>query len=107
MATDIVFIHGISSQKTGYSNLLYKNIIKDYMNILIDKGLSETEAKEKARLLIQKEILWADVTTDLINRYTFLQYHLSKKSGKWNFFLKDIDPLVMQILYYVKDKGHK
>lgn len=107
MAVNIIFIHGVNSQKTGYSNILYKNIIKDYIGKLLDKGLSETEANGRAYSLAQKEILWADATTDLTNRYLFLQYHLSKKSGKWNFFIKEIDPLMMQILHYVKDKGHK
>lgn len=105
--TNIIFLHGVSSQTTGYSNTLYKNIIKSYIAELLKGGVKEQEAIEKAKSLVQKEILWADITTDLTNRYLFLQYILNKKPGKWNIFLKSIDPLVMQILHYVKDKGHK
>ncbi len=56
--------------------------------------------------LVQKEILWANVTTDLTNRYLYLEYQLKRRPGKWNFLLKQIDPLVIQIMHYVRDKGH-
>ena len=105
--TNLIFIHGVSSQTTGYSNRFYNNIIKSYKSTLVKKRKSKQEARAKARELIQKEILWADVTTNLTNRYMFLQYKLKKKPGKWNFFLKSIDPLVIQILHYVKDKRYK
>lgn len=105
--TNLIFIHGVNSQATGFSNALYKNILKSYKKGLIKNKVSETEAENKAQALIQKEILWADVTTDLTNQYLTWQLDIAKRPGKWNFLIKQIDPLVMQILFYVKDKGDK
>lgn len=105
--TNIIFIHGVNAQTTGYSNKLFNNIIKSYMAGLIEDGKTKKEAQEKASELVQKELLWAEITTNLTNRYLFLQYDLSKRPGKWNFIKKAIDPLAIQIMYYVKDKGHK
>ncbi len=105
--SNIIFIHGVNSQSTGYSNELYKSIIESYIEQLEESGVDKAESKIKAEMLVQKEILWADVTIDLTNRYGFLQYDLNKKPGKWNFLLRNVDPLVMQILYYVRDKGRK
>lgn len=104
---NLIFIHGVNSQATGYSNDLYKNIIKSYIGQLEESGLSQAESRAKTKVLLQKEILWADITIDLTNRYEFLQYDLNKKPGKWNFLLRNFDPIVMQILYYVRDKGNK
>jgi len=105
--TNLIFIHGVSSQTTGFSNTLYKNILKSYKNRLVKNRISKSKAEERAQSLIQKEILWADVTTDLTNQYLTWQLDISKRPGKWNFLIKQIDPLVMQILFYVKDKGDK
>jgi len=105
--TNLIFIHGVSSQTTGYSNKFYKNIIKEYIVALVKSGVPKKDAQDKASELIQKELLWADITTDLTNRYLFLQYDLKKRPGKWNIVMKPVDPLVVQIMYYVKDKGHK
>lgn len=105
--TNLIFIHGVNSQTTGFSNTLYRNILKSYKKGLIKNKVSETEAEGKAQALIQKEILWADATTDLTNQYLTWQLDISKRPGKWNFLIKQIDPLVLQILFYVKDKGDK
>lgn len=104
---NMIFIHGVNSQTTGYSNALYKNIMESYVQGLAESGLTQEESKIKAELLVQKEIMWADITLDLTNRYGFLEYDLNKKPGKWNFLLKNVDPMVMQILFYVRDKGNK
>ena len=105
--TNLIFIHGVNSQATGFSNRLYKNILKFYKNGLIGNGMSESLAEERAQALIQKEVLWADVTTDLTNQYLTWQLGITKRPGKWNFLMEKIDPLIIQILFYVKDKGDK
>ncbi|MBU4305654.1 MAG: hypothetical protein KJ893_08590 [Candidatus Omnitrophica bacterium] len=106
--TNIIFIHGINYQTTGYSNWLFQNIISQYGKILKHKGITEDEIEQKKAQFVQKEILWADVTTDLTNRYLNLEYELyGKKKGFWNWASKKIDPLALQIMYYIKDKGDK
>ena len=104
--TNLIFIHGVNSQTTGYSNRLFKNIVKAYRRRLNAEGKSKKIIKEMTSQLIQKEIIWANVTTDLINRYLFLEYGLKKRSGKWNLLFKQIDPLAIQVMHYVRDKGH-
>ncbi len=105
--TQLVFIHGINDQTTGYNNQLFGEIVRAYVAELIERGAFRVDAQARAKQLVQKEILLADATTDLTNRYLSLQYALKGRSGKWNSVLRPIDPLVLQILYYVKDKGHK
>ncbi|MCK5494579.1 MAG: hypothetical protein KAJ14_15830, partial [Candidatus Omnitrophica bacterium] len=106
--TNIIFIHGINYQTTGYSNWLFQNILCQYGKILKKKGIAENEIEQKKAQFVQKEILWADVTTDLTNRYLNLEYELyGKKKGFWNWASKKIDPLALQIMYYIKDKGDK
>ncbi len=105
---NLIFIHGINYQTTGYSNWLFKNILCQYGKILKHKGVDENEIEQKKAQFVQKEILWADVTTDLTNRYLNLEYELyGKKKGLWNWAAKKIDPLALQIMYYIKDKGDK
>ncbi|RKY36633.1 MAG: hypothetical protein DRP78_03180, partial [Candidatus Omnitrophota bacterium] len=65
-----VFIHGVSQQTTGYSNLLFQNILLSYRNLLKrQKNFSKDQIQAQTAQFIQKEILWADITTDLTNRY--------------------------------------
>ena len=105
---NLIFIHGINYQTNGYSNWLFQNILEAYGKILRQKGVAENEIEQKKAQFVQKEILWADVTTDLTNRYLNLEYELyGKKKGLWNWASKKIDPLVLQIMYYIKDKGDK
>ena len=105
---NIIFIHGINYQTTGYSNWLFQNILSLYGEILNRKGIAKNEIEQKKAQFLQKEILWADVTTDLTNRYLNLEYELyGKKKGLWNWASKKIDPLALQIMYYIKDKGDK
>lgn len=105
--TTIIFIHGINVYRIGYSNRLFKYILQEYKKKLIASGFSRKDASIKTTNIIQKEISWSDKTLDATNRYLTLQYKLGKRPGKWNFLTKIIDPLMMQILYYVKDKGHR
>ncbi len=105
--TNLIFVHGINYQTNGYSNVLYQNILKFYIKGLLKNNLSEPQAQQKAQGLIQKEIIWANVTTDLINQYLTWQFEISKRHSWWNFIPRAIDPLVIQILNYVKDKGDK
>ena len=94
---NIVFIHGVNDQKTGYSNWLFDNSKIFYKQYLLKNGLSLQQTQEKAAKLIQNEILWADCTTDLVNRYIDLQYDLyEKRKGLWNFMTRKIDPLAVQ-----------
>ncbi|MFH1777741.1 MAG: hypothetical protein ABH952_09330 [Candidatus Omnitrophota bacterium] len=105
---NLVFIHGINNQSTGYSNWLFRNIMANYKGIFSKKGLLPEEISQKAGQFVQKEILWADVTTDLTNRYIDLEYEqYGKKRGLWNWASKKIDPLALQVMYYIKDKGDK
>jgi len=105
--TNLIFIHGINEQTSGYSRGLYNMILKYYKAALLKKGLKEKEARERAMALIPRELLWADVTTDITTRYLTLQYGPKNKSLLCRMLTPKIDPLVMQILFYVKDKGDK
>lgn len=108
MMLNFVFIHGVNYQITGYSNWLFRNTIYYHKRFLKKKGLKQNEIEQKISQIIQKEILWADVTTDLTNRYLNLEYELfGKKKGLWNWASRKIDPLLLQVMYYIKDKGDK
>lgn len=104
---NLIFVHGVNSQTTGYSTPLYQAIIKAYEQELGHQGLKLEQAQDRARGLVQHEILWAEDTLDLTNRYLTLQFKVAGRKGKWNFIDEIVDPLVIQILYYVKDKGHQ
>ncbi len=106
--TQIVFIHGISDQKTGYSDDLFNKIMRFYKDGLARKKIAKNQIFQRAEGLVQNEILWADLTKGLLNEYLKYQYKLKERPGIWdNFITQPIDPLVLQILYYVKDKGTK
>lgn len=101
----LIFIHGINSQVTNYSNCLFQGILRTCKQRLKLKGLSEDEITDILNRLVHHEVLWADLTTDLTNRYCQLEYQ--KMSFFWGAFTKQIDPLAMQIMQYIKDKGDK
>ena len=65
---------------------------------------TEKEIQERLSQLIQKEIFWANVTNNLTTEYNKLQYRLKRQHG-WVRIKKIIDPLMIQIMFYVKDKG--
>jgi hypothetical protein len=102
----IVFIHGIDNQSTNYSSSLYKKILNKCSQILAAKGFDKNMIKNTLSKTVQHEILWANITTDLTNRYMQLQY-AEKSHFFWGFTKKPIDPLVIQIMQYIKDKGDK
>lgn len=79
---NVIFIHGINYQTTGYSNWLFQNILSQYGKILKKKGIAQKEIEQKKAQFVQKEILWADVTTDLTNRYLNLEYELFGKKKR-------------------------
>ncbi|MBU4304086.1 MAG: hypothetical protein KJ893_00445 [Candidatus Omnitrophica bacterium] len=56
---NLVFIHGINYQTTGYSNWLFQNILCQYGKILRQKGIAANEIEQKKAQFVQKEILWA------------------------------------------------
>jgi hypothetical protein len=104
---NLIFLHGVNQQVTGYSSSLYNLVLKAYKKLLVKNGLKPQEAQDKANQLVQKELLWADVTTDLTNRYLTLEFGPKKRSFLCNLIAPGIDPIVIQILYYLKDKGDR
>ena len=105
---NLIFIHGVNDQTTGYSNWLFEKIKDYYRSLLKHKGMAEDKIEQRLAQVVQKEFLWADVTTNLTNRYLQLEYELfGGKKGLWNWVAKKVDPLALQIMYYIKDKGDK
>jgi hypothetical protein len=102
---NLVFIHGVNAQPTGYSQALYDNILRHYLRLSREAGKTAAEARQAARRFQQKELFWAHRTADMTSRFSTLQYGLGQRKGKWDFLLQSIDPLVIQILHYVRDKG--
>lgn len=101
---NIIFIHGIYTkylQLSNYSGILFNNIIKEY------KRLDNIRNNEELTIFNQKEIYWTSAVNDLINRYINLEYNLNDKKGKWDWLTKEIDPLALQVMFYIKDKGDK
>ena len=89
MREKLIFIHGIASQKTGYSDGLYNRILG---------LLPDSRAKE----LSQCEILWSDCTSWDISSYLQTQYR--DRPGLWQFITEGVDPLVAQLGIYAADK---
>lgn len=105
---NIVFIHGVNDQVAGYSNWLFKQIIVSFKGYLLKKGFVLKDVNNRLSQFVAKEILWADVTTNLTDRYVALEYNLfGGKKGWWNWITKRVDPLALQIMYYLKDKGDR
>lgn len=129
----LIFVHGVNEQVTNYSHILYQNIIEICRADLKRRGHKDTDIEK----IVQHEVLWADLTTDLTNRYQQLTTSEKKFSALWVIllsifplwslplfmriaFIRDkltpwlrqkliagIDPLAIQIMHYVKDKGDK
>lgn len=100
----VIFIHGVNNQTTNYSSNLYQKILSACRTKLRSKGLSEDNIHQLLNKSVQHEVMWTDVTTDLTNRYLQLQYEGSRNFF-WDAFKKPIDPLAIQIMQYIKDKG--
>lgn len=105
MSLKLIFVHGVNHQSTNYSGKLFDRIMKVCHMNLTARGLESDEIRTLLNQVTRHEVLWADLTADLTNRYCQLQYH--KHPLLWGIFTKNIDPLAMQIMRYIKDKGDK
>jgi hypothetical protein len=101
----LIFIHGIDSQTTNYSQQLYQLVLAQVRNKLEREGHAEPYIQDMLRRLVHHEVLWANLTTDLTNRYLQLAYE--RNDMRWSFLTRRIDPLAIQIMQYIKDKGDK
>lgn len=104
---NLIFIHGVNEQITGYSREFYNLILKNYKYILLKSGYKKEDTEEKALQLIHRELLWADTTTELTTRYLNFEFGPKKRSFLCNLIVPKVDPLIIQILFYVKDKGDR
>jgi pimeloyl-ACP methyl ester carboxylesterase len=101
----VIFLHGIDAQTTNYSAGLYRKIIELCQQKLAAAGRSDEYIDRQLRRLYHHEVFWADVTTDLTNRYLSLAYE--HPHTFWNVLSRPIDPLGIQIMHYIKDKGDR
>lgn len=102
----VIFIHGVNNQTTNYSSNLYQKILSICRSELANRGFSDTAIHETLNKSVQHEVMWADITTDLTNRYLQLEYD-EHSHFFWDALKKPIDPLTIQIMQYIKDKGDK
>lgn len=103
MREKIIFIHGISDQKTGYSNGLYGDILARYRRKLEKTGMGADGIEARLGGISQFEMLWADCTGPEVSQYTQTQYPPGRK-GLWTGIEKRVDPLVAQLGMYTRDK---
>jgi hypothetical protein len=102
----VIFIHGVNDQKTNYSQILFGMILKSCRAKLRQRGLPESKISQVTRSLVRHEVLWTEETLSRINRYIQLEYE-GALTPRYSFFTRQIDPLAMQIMQYIKDKGDK
>ena len=88
----LVFIHGVMERQE-----------KNYSSFLSERALALAGADRGA--VDVHEIHWARATDPLVHRYLKLQY--AKSRSFWSFWTKKADPLVIQVLAYLKDKGDR
>ena len=103
----LIFIHGIDDQQTNYSCGLFQRILNQAARKLRARGLPEGEVQDLCSRIVRHEVMWADLTADLTNRYCQLQYQPRRSRWPWTRLMKGLDPLAMQIMQYIKDKGDK
>lgn len=99
--TNIIFIHGVGDAKKHYSDILYKSIVREYKKLAI---------KNNDKVIRQCEIVWDDATSKLIEKYNKIKQKPKMRMQfrtLLGFFYHFIDPIVIQIMYYMKDKGDK
>jgi hypothetical protein len=101
----LIFVHGVSEQTTNYSQGLFMRILEACRQRLRAEGKSEEYIRNVLDLVVQHEALWVNFTTDLTNRYLQLAYPTTP--WFWGKLTRPLDPLMVQILEYVKDKGDK
>ncbi len=98
---NIIFIHGVGEAKARYSDILFRNIIKECKMAKKDIDISSIN---------QCEVIWDGATEGLIARYNKIKRKPKLKlqvRSLLKFFYGFIDPIVIQIMYYIKDKGDK
>jgi hypothetical protein len=100
----IIFIHGVNDQKTNYSQELFVKILKSLRGKLGRQGKSQAEIDSITRSVTRHEVLWTEQTLDRVNRYLQLQYDTPSRP-RYSPLTRQIDPLAMQIMQYIKDKG--
>jgi pimeloyl-ACP methyl ester carboxylesterase len=101
----IIFLHGINAQTTNYSEALYRRVLAACRAALTAAGHTQDQIDATLRRLVHHEIFWAELTTDLTNRYLDLAYE--HPNFFWNILTNSVDPLGLQIMQYIKDKGDK
>jgi hypothetical protein len=101
----VIFIHGISDLATNYSQKLFLNVLSACRANLVLEGQSLEAIEGTLSKVVHHEVLWADLTTDLTNRYLQLAYQ--RPRFFWGHLTRPIDPLGIQIMQYIKDKGDK
>ncbi len=101
----LIFIHGVNHQSTNYSADLFQRVLEASRKKLRSKHIEDRIIDEILNRVVRHEIMWADLTTSLTARYDQLQY--PKRKFLWSFAARKIDPLAMQIMQYIKDKGDK
>jgi hypothetical protein len=101
----IIFLHGVDAQTTNYSDRLYRRVIAACRAALTAAGRGQDDIDTTLRRLVHHEIFWAELTTDRTNRYLDLAY--AQPNFFWNALTRPVDPLGLQIMQYIKDKGDK
>lgn len=101
----LIFLHGVNDTVTNYSSGLYQRIIDVCRRQLVLEGRPGAAIEQTLRSIVHHEVLWADLTTDRTNRYLQLAYPRPRLF--WDRFLQRVDPLAIQIMHYIKDKGDK
>lgn len=101
----LIFIHGVSDQSTNYSKALFTGILGACRTQLTAKGMAPLDIDDTLRKVVHHEVLWSDLTTDVTNRY--LQLAAPQSRFFWGVLARRIDPLAIQIMQYIKDKGDK
>ncbi len=128
----LIFVHGVNEQTTNYSHGLYEDVVAICRAKLERSGHPSADIER----IVQHEVLWANLTTDLTNRYeqlvsTPVQHKVSlillaicpvalllllmkihffrKRIAPWlkQKIIQNVDPLAIQIMHYIKDKGDK
>ena len=102
----MVFIHGVNNQTTNYSSVLYQKMLTICREKLAQRKFDPASIEKILNKSVQHEVLWADITTDLTNRFLQLEYG-EHSHFFWDILKKPVDPLAIQIMQYIKDKGDK
>ena len=101
----LIFVHGVAAQNTNFSQGLFELVLASCHRRLAAEGKSEAIIQATLNRVVSHEILWANFTSDLTNRYMQLAYPTT--SLFWGRLTSQLDPLMIQIMEYIKDKGDK